>query len=125
MLVDGWCFRIPCVVGDVSGECLAAVVDNSILGERVARELDAIAEPCGYPCMVVPDNSAELISNAIFAWQQDCCIAWHYIARGRSCKPPSWKTSTDDSVMSAATSISTAATGMPEKSPRVDAATTL
>ncbi|EKF39819.1 putative transposase, partial [Nitratireductor indicus C115] len=42
-LVDGRCFRILCVSDDFSGECLATVVDNSISGERVARELDAIA----------------------------------------------------------------------------------
>ena len=36
-LVDGCRFRILCVIDDFSRECLAAVVDNSISGERVAR----------------------------------------------------------------------------------------
>jgi transposase InsO family protein len=40
-LVDGRRFRILCVIDDFSRECLATVVDNSISGERVARELDA------------------------------------------------------------------------------------
>jgi putative transposase len=43
-LVDGRRFRILCVIDDFSRECLATVVDNSISGDRVARELDAIAE---------------------------------------------------------------------------------
>lgn len=52
-------------IGDFSRECLAAVVDTSLSGERVARELDRIAEMRGYPCLVVSDNGAELTSNAI------------------------------------------------------------
>lgn len=79
-LVDGRRFRILCVIDDFSRECLATVVDNSLSGERVARELDAIAERRGYPCMVVSDNGTELTSNAMLAWQQDRSVEWHYIA---------------------------------------------
>jgi putative transposase len=82
-LVDGRRFRILCVIDDFSRECLATVVDNSISGERVARELDAIAERRGYPCMVVSDNGTELTSNAMLAWQQDRSVEWHYIAPGK------------------------------------------
>ena len=59
-LTDGRRFRILCVIDDFSRECLATVVDNSISGERVARELDIIAEHRGYPCMIVSDNGTEL-----------------------------------------------------------------
>ena len=55
-LMDSRRFRILYVIDDFSRECLAAVVDNSISGVRVARELDRIAELRGYPCMVVSDN---------------------------------------------------------------------
>lgn len=82
-LVDGRRFRILCVIDDFSRECLAAIADNSISGERVARELDAIAERRGYPCMVVSDNGTELTSNAMLAWQQDRGVEWHYIAPGK------------------------------------------
>ncbi len=64
-------FRVLCIIDDFSRECLGAVVDTSISGHRVARELDRIAELRGYPCMVVSDNGTELTSNAILAWQQD------------------------------------------------------
>jgi putative transposase len=37
-LTDGRRFRILCVIDDFSRECLAATVDNSLSGERVARE---------------------------------------------------------------------------------------
>lgn len=82
-LVDGRRFRILCVIDDYSRECLAVVVDNSISGQRVARELDAIAEHRGYPCMVVSDNGTELTSNAMLKWQQDRGVEWHYIAPGK------------------------------------------
>lgn len=82
-LIDGRRFRILCVIDDFTRECLATVVDNSLCGERVARELDAIAERRGYPCMVVSDNGTELTSNAVLKWQQDRRVEWHYIAPGK------------------------------------------
>ncbi len=82
-LVDGRRFRILCVIDDFSRECLATVVDNSIPGERVARELDAIAEQRGYPCMIFSDNGTELTANVMLRWQQDRQVEWHYIAPGK------------------------------------------
>ncbi len=82
-LADGRRFRILCVIDDFSRECLAAVVDNSLSGERVVRELDAIAERRRYPLMVVSDNGTELTSNAMLKWQQDRGVEWHYIAPGK------------------------------------------
>jgi putative transposase len=64
-LVDGRRFRILYVLDEFSRECLATVVDNSLSGERVGRELDRIALTTGYPCMIVSDNGTELTSNAI------------------------------------------------------------
>jgi putative transposase len=82
-LVHGRRFRILCVIDDFSRECLAAVVDTSPTGQRVARELDRIAEMRGLPCMVVSDNGTELISNAILGWQEERGVEWHYIAPGK------------------------------------------
>lgn len=76
-------FRILCVIDDFSRECLATIVDSSLSGVRVARELDLIAERRGYPCMVVSDNGTELTSNAILKWQKDQKVEWHYIAPGK------------------------------------------
>lgn len=76
-------FRILNVIDDFSRECLAAIVDTSLSGIRVARELDRIAEMRGLPCMVVSDNGTELTSNAMLAWQQDRGVEWHYIAPGK------------------------------------------
>ncbi len=76
-------FRILVVVDDFTRECLALVVDNSLSGIRVARELDRIAEFRGRPCMVVSDNGTELTSHAILAWQEERHVEWHYIAPGK------------------------------------------
>lgn len=82
-LTDGCRFRVLCVIDDFSRECLATVVDNSISGIRVARELDLIAEARDYPCIVVSDNGTELTSNAILKWSQGRQVEWHYIAHGK------------------------------------------
>ena len=59
------------------------VVDTSLSGIRVARELDRIAELRGHPCMVVSNNGTELTSNAILSWQEERQVEWHYIAPGK------------------------------------------
>ena len=82
-LEDGRRFRVLNVIDDFSRECLAAVVDTSIGGARVARELDRFAELRGYPCMVVSDNGTELTSNAMLKWQEDRHVGWHCIAPGK------------------------------------------
>lgn len=82
-LVDGRRFRILAIVDDFTRECLALVVNNSLPGVRVARELDRIAALRGYPLMVVSDNGTELTCNAILAWQHERGVEWHYIAPGK------------------------------------------
>ena len=82
-LDSGRRFRILTLVDDFTRECLGLVVDTSLTGLRVARELDRIAEVRGYPGMIVSDNGTELTSNAILAWQQEHDVEWHYIAPGK------------------------------------------
>ena len=43
-LSDGRRFRILCIVDDYSRECLATVVDTSLGGVRVVRELERLAD---------------------------------------------------------------------------------
>lgn len=76
-------FRILVVVDDFTRECLALVVDTSIGGLRVARELDALVKQRGKPLMIVSDNGTELTSHAILRWQEDNGVEWHYIAPGK------------------------------------------
>ena len=82
-LATGRRFRVLNIVDDVTRGCLRAVVDTSISGRRVVRELaDLIAER-GAPKMIVSDNGTELTSNTVLAWTGDAGVEWHYIAPGK------------------------------------------
>ena len=82
-LSDSRRFRAFCVIDDFTRECLATIVDNSITGERVARDLDNIAQRRGSPLLVVFYNGTEFTSNVMLRWQQDQRVEWHYIAPGK------------------------------------------
>jgi putative transposase len=71
------------VVDDFTREALALVVDTSISGARVARELDALIASRGRPTMIVSDNGTELTSRSILDWTNRIGIDWHYIAPGK------------------------------------------
>jgi len=60
---------------DFSRNVVALVVDNSLSGVRVARELDRAVEMRGKPCMFVSDNGTEAdlalpsrMANKIAMW---------------------------------------------------------
>src|SRR5712692_9189691 len=55
-LSDGRRFRILCVVDDFSRECLATVVDTSLGGVRVVRELEQLGFERSTPRVIVSDN---------------------------------------------------------------------
>nr|WP_239016944.1 IS3 family transposase [Sphingomonas ginkgonis] len=83
-LISGRRIRILAVVDDFTRECLALVVDTSLSGARVARELDAIIAARGVPpLMIVSDNGTELTSLAVLRWTQERPVEWHYIAPGK------------------------------------------
>ena len=82
MLSDGRRFRILCVVDDFSRECLATVVDTSLSGLRVVRELERLATERAVPQEVVSDNGTELTSVAVLRWATGR-LAWHYIEPGK------------------------------------------
>jgi putative transposase len=81
-LGDGRRFRILCVVDDFSRECLACVVDTSLSGVRVVRELERLTGERATPQVIVSDNGSELTSVAILRWVPGR-VAWHYIEPGK------------------------------------------
>lgn len=81
-LSDGRRFRILCIVDDYSRECLAAVVDTSLGGVRVVRELERLVDERALPETVVSDNGTELTSGAVLRWATRR-VAWHYIEPGK------------------------------------------
>jgi putative transposase len=81
-LSDGRRFRILCIVDDFSRECLATVVDTSLGGVRVVRELEWLATERALPQVVVSDNGTELTSGAVLRWATGR-LQWHYIEPGK------------------------------------------
>lgn len=82
-LSDGRRFRTLNVVDDFAREALTILVDTSISGTRVARELSRLIDKRGKPTMIVSDNGTELTSHAILKWTQKTGVEWHYIAPGK------------------------------------------
>ena len=78
MLADGRRFRVLVVVDDFTRECLALVVDTSLSGMRVARELDALAEVRVRPLMIVSDNVLSAEGNG--ACSQSLSVRQHALA---------------------------------------------
>ena len=76
-------FRILAVVDDFTREALTLVVDTSIGGVRLVRELDALVASRGKPAMIVSDNGTEMTSRAVLEWTNRARIEWHYIAPGK------------------------------------------
>lgn len=81
-LADGRRFRILCIVDDFSRECLATVVDTSLSGVRLVRELERLTIERAMPEMIVSDNGTELTSIAVLKWATDR-VRWHYIQPGK------------------------------------------
>jgi len=81
-LSDGRRFRILCIVDDFTRECLATVVDTSLSGVRVVRELERITLERATPKVIVSDNGTELTSVAVLRWAIDR-LDWHYIQPGK------------------------------------------
>ncbi len=76
-------FRILCIVDDFTREALAPVVDTSIGGHRMARELDLLIARRGRPHTIVSDNGTEMTSRAMLEWTNRTGVDWHYIAPGK------------------------------------------
>ncbi len=80
---DGRRFRMLCIVDDCTREALATVVDRSLSGACMIRELDDLIRRRGQPDMIVSDNGTEMTSHAVLKWCQDTSVGWHYIAPGK------------------------------------------
>lgn len=83
LMAHGRRFRILAVVDNFSRECLALVADTSLLGVRMASELDTVMARRSRLPICVSDNGTELTSNAILRCIQDRQVEWHHITPGR------------------------------------------
>ena len=76
-------FRILAVNDDCCRENLYLMVDISISGARVARELDAVVRIYGKPACIVSNNGTEFTSRAILEWAGENDVGWHNIDPGK------------------------------------------
>lgn len=82
-LYDGRRIRLLGIMDQCSRECLTLIVDTSLSGERVVRELDKLIKTHGKPKVIVSDNGTELTSKAVLKWSSAHGIDWHYITAGK------------------------------------------
>lgn len=82
-LAGGRRFRVLNVVDDHSRVCVGQVVDLSISGARMTRELDRMIEERGRPNTIVMDNGPEMTSKAMFFWARERRIRLHFIQPGK------------------------------------------
>ena len=80
-LANGRRFRVLNVVDDCSRECILQVVDFSISGQRVARELERLSRTL--PETIVCDNGPEFTSKAMFLWAKNSGVKLHFIQPGK------------------------------------------
>jgi len=82
-LADGRVFRTLNIVDDFTRECAAIVVDTSLPGLRVVRELDQLIESRGTPEMIVMDNGPEFTCKALDEWAYRTGVRLHFIRPGK------------------------------------------
>ena len=82
-LANGRRFRVLNVVDDFSRECVLQVVDFSLSGQRVANELNRLAEHRPLPKTIVCDNGPEFTSKAMFFWTKESGVKLHFIQPGK------------------------------------------
>jgi putative transposase len=54
------------------------VVDTSLSGKRVARELSALIAAKGKPKGIVSDNGTEFTSNALLKLSEEMKVNWQF-----------------------------------------------
>lgn len=82
-LACGRRIRLLVVVDVATKVNLLSIVDTSVGGHRVVRELSALVDRHGKPGRIISDNGTEFTSNAVLGWCQDRGIDWSYTRPGK------------------------------------------
>ncbi len=80
-LANGRRFRVLNIVDDCTREWVHKIVDFSISGQRLARELDALSDKL--PKRIVCDNGPEFTSKAMYFWAKQAGVKLHFIQPGK------------------------------------------
>lgn len=82
-LANGRRIRMMTVVDGYTRVCLGIIVDSSLSGTRVSRELDKLIDEYGKPETILSDNGTEFTSHAILKWSMEKQVCWDYIQPGK------------------------------------------
>ena len=83
-LACGRKLRLLGIEDQYAREGLTLVVDTSLPGLRVVRELDRLCQQRGcFPKCIKSDNGTELTSRVVLQWAAEHNVEWHYITPGR------------------------------------------
>ena len=82
-MASGRRFRVFNILDDFTRECVSQIVDFSISGERLTRELDRLVETRPLPKTIVCDNGPELTCKAMFFWAKRTGVKLHFIQPGK------------------------------------------
>ena len=75
--------RLFNVIDNFTRQCIAIIVDVSINGQRVARELTRLIDLYGRPEFIVCDNGTEYTSLVMFDWAQRSGVGLQFIQPGK------------------------------------------
>jgi len=82
-LACGRHLRVFNVVGDDTRECILQSAELSISGQRLANELDRLAQRRRLPKTLSCNNGPELTCKAIFFWSRRSQVRLHFIYLGK------------------------------------------
>lgn len=82
-LDNGRKFRVFNLIDIYSKESILQIVDFSLQGSRIARELSQLAEHRQLPQAIICDNGPEFTGKAMFRWSEQSGAQLHFIAKGR------------------------------------------
>jgi putative transposase len=82
-LANGRRFRVFNLVDGFSRECVLQVVDFSISGQRLAREMDKLVLSRGLPSTIVCESGPEFTGKAMLFWARGNRVKLHFIQPGK------------------------------------------
>lgn len=82
-LENGRKFRVFNLIDTFSKECILQIIDSSLQGSRLVRELNQLAELRGLPKAIKCDNGPEFTSKVMLKWADEKAVQLGFIAKGK------------------------------------------
>jgi len=82
-LENGRKFRVFNLIDTFSKECILQIIDSSLQGSRLVRELNQLAELRGLPKAIKCDNGPEFTSKVMLKWADEKEVQLGFIAKGK------------------------------------------